>query len=295
MAFPDAFIHLARSNNWFLPSLISASGGLCLLGFWLSSCVLARPQHDDTEPVLFKEYSSLKSLTTASGHTYPRIRTLYYAHNQSSTLPLLVFVHGLGGSATQFEPLLTRLVSVAPCLAIDLPGCGRSDFLPANPAAYTTAAFAELVSAAITRYRDQRSNQQVILIGHSMGCSIAALLASAASPIYNCDIIGMIAICPRANAPSPKEVKAVEYLRWVPAPLFDIMRVFDRGFKGLNSQSITRMVGEGADVETRRLQHQYNQQLLCWEMVRESQPKTQFPLLCGVLLNTLIITKKHCG
>lgn len=261
---------LAASTS-YTKTLLSAGLGLLLLGSWRTGALrkLLGPaqQREPTEPGLFKKHSSFESFTTASGYTYPKIRVFYHAHPQAGKLPkdlpLLVFMHGLGGNATQFSPLLTSLTNVAPCLAIDLPGCGLSDFKPKDPAAYSTAAFAELLCAAIDRFRDRENNQQVVLIGHSMGCSIASLLASSVSPLQarlRVDyIIGMIAICPRANAPSPKEVAAVDRLRWVPALLFDVMRFFDRR-GGLNSPSVTRVVGKGADVETRQLQQRFNKQ-----------------------------------
>src|SRR5690606_35305023 len=128
------------------------------------------------------------------------------------SLPLLVFCHGLGGSVAQFAPLLKSLVNLGPCLAIDLPGCGRSSFAPTNWEAYGCHELAELVAMAIHEHLDMevpeqddpsdtdaemedadrdesRSNaksttrepQQIILIGHSMGTFHLALLASANS------------------------------------------------------------------------------------------------------------------
>ncbi|KAK4542887.1 hypothetical protein LTR36_006076 [Oleoguttula mirabilis] len=263
----QVFTQALVASTWYTKSLLSAGLGLVLLSAWRTVPLpkLLRPaqQRETSEPGLFMKHSSFESFTTASGYTYPKIRVFYHAHPQAGklpkNLPLLVFMHGLGGNATQFSPLLTSMVNVAPCLAIDLPGCGLSDFTPKDPGAYSTAAFAELLSAAIDRFRDRENNQQVVLIGHSMGCSITALLASSASPLQADYIIGMIAICPRANAPSPKEIAAVDRLRWVPAPLFDVMRFFDRR-GGLSSPSVTRVVGHGADVETRRLQQNFNKQ-----------------------------------
>lgn len=61
-----------------------------------------------TDPGLLKKHSTLKSYT-AGGIIYPSIRTFFHPHPQAAKLPskptplpLLVFVHGLGGSAAQF-------------------------------------------------------------------------------------------------------------------------------------------------------------------------------------------------
>lgn len=224
-------------------------------------------QNQASEPGLFKKHSRFESFTTYSGYTYPRIRVFFHPHPQAGKLPkdlpLLVFVHGLGGNVTQFGPLLKQMSNVAPCLAIDLPGCGQSDFKPNEPKAYTITAFAELLAAVIDCYRDSESNQGVVLIGHSMGCSISVLLSSSSSPLrqhLNASyIIGFVAICPRAGEPSEQEIAMVKRLRWLPPWLFDILRMFDRR-GGLNSRSITRVVGDSADRETRKLQQNFNEQ-----------------------------------
>jgi len=57
-----------------------------------------------------------------------------------------------------------------------LPGCGLSEFAPKDWEAYTTEALVELLGEIIKEYRVE--NQGVVLIGHSMGGSLGALLAS---------------------------------------------------------------------------------------------------------------------
>ena len=68
------------------------------------------------------------------------------------------------------------MVNLASCLSIDLPGCGLSEFAPKDWDAYTTEALVELLGDIIEEYRVE--NQGVVLIGHSMGGSLGALLAS---------------------------------------------------------------------------------------------------------------------
>lgn len=177
-------------------------------------------------------------------------------------LPLLVFVHGLGGSIAQFSPLLTSLVNAAPCLAIDLPGCGLSEFNPKTADAYTTDALAELVAVAIEKYRDAENGQKVILIGHSMGCSIAALLASSTSPharLISSHVVGFVAICPRAEPLTKKQASQLRWVRFLPVILFNLFRIWDRR-GGTESDSVLRYVGKDADAETKRLQLRFNEQ-----------------------------------
>ncbi|CZT25348.1 related to peroxisomal serine-active lipase [Ramularia collo-cygni] len=219
-----------------------------------------------SDPSLFKDNLRVESYTTPSGHTYRRVRTFYRKHTHTEKLPrdlpLLVFIHGMGGSMAQFGPLLNSLINVAPCLAIDLPGCGASSFSPRDIKAYTPACLAELVHAAIERVRAKYINQQVVLIGHSYGCSLAALLASSKSPLAHlCSnhIIGMVAICPRSTPLVETDIKKIKTLNWIPSPMFAAWRLLDRR-GGVNSTSVTRMAGKNADPETRRLQLRFNQQ-----------------------------------
>ncbi|KAM3424983.1 hypothetical protein BST61_g6953 [Cercospora zeina] len=218
-----------------------------------------------TDPGLLKARTTFKQYQTP-GHVYPRIRTFYNEHTQATKLPadlpLIVLVHGLGGSAAQFAPLLNSLTQIAPCLAIDLPGCGLSDFKPDDIEAYTTTAFAELLYVAIEEHRNKEANQKVVLIGHSMGCSIAALLASSSSPLRHlCSdrIISLIAICPRSRGVSAEELRGIRRVSYLPSVLFDLIRMADRR-GGVDSVSVTRVIGKDADLETKKLQLRYNQQ-----------------------------------
>ncbi|KAF1809394.1 hypothetical protein P152DRAFT_476523 [Eremomyces bilateralis CBS 781.70] len=255
-----------------------------------------------TDPGLLRKHTTFRPYTVPStGITYPRIRTFYRPHPYASklpsrprSLPLLVFCHGLGGSVAQFAPLLTSLVNLGPCLAIDLPGCGRSQFAPTNWEAYGCHALAELVATAIHEHLDMevpeqddasdsdaemelidldelqlkpksttREPQQIILIGHSMGTFHLSLLASATSPLSReaCQlrsrIIGIIPICPGTTTPSKKVTRIAKVLLNIPTPIFQAWRSIDqRG--GPQSASVLRFAGEDADEETRRLQWRYN-------------------------------------
>lgn len=162
----------------------------------------------------------------------------------------------------QFNPILVSLSNLASCLAIDLPGCGRSSFSPTSWEAYTTDALVQLLAVVIEAHRDVDGDQQVVLIGHSMGCSLAAMLASSSSPcahLMSARVSGLIAICPKADPPTEKQTRQLRKAAAIPALLFDLIRRWDRR-GGLNSDSVTRMAGLEADEETKRLQLRYNRQ-----------------------------------
>ncbi|KAF2720874.1 alpha/beta-hydrolase [Polychaeton citri CBS 116435] len=230
---------------------------------------------ETTDPGLLRKNSTFECYKTSVA-TYPAIRTFFTQHQHADKLPeglpLLVFIHGLGGSVAQFHKLLESLVNSAPCLAIDFPGCGRSEFAPKEDNAYTKEALAELVAVAIERYREKSATtgsasngQKVVLIAHSMGSTIAALLASSNSPVSHLladqyIVLGCIAICPSLLPPTnKKQIKGVKFLQRLPSFLFDLFRMWDkRG--GINSSSVIRFVGVNADVETKRLQLRWNEQ-----------------------------------
>ncbi|KAL9135819.1 MAG: hypothetical protein Q9175_002974 [Cornicularia normoerica] len=227
-----------------------------------------RSNAETTDPGLLKKHSSFESYTTSSA-TYPSIRTFYRLHphadklpSKPTPLPLLVFIHGLGGSLAQFNPLLTSLVNVAPCLGIDLPGCGRSAFSPTSWDAYTPKALAELLSVVIKQHCDRNEGQGAILIGHSMGCALSALVASTAissQAQQNVQVLAVVGICPQATLPSDKQIALFEKLLLVPTPIFDIWRTWDRR-GGPESASVARFVGKDADIEVKKLQVRFNEQ-----------------------------------
>ncbi|PSR79906.1 dual specificity phosphatase catalytic domain-containing protein [Coniella lustricola] len=218
-----------------------------------------------TDPDLLRNNSEIKSFTT-SRFTYPAVRIFYKPHprldelpNDPAPLPLLVFVHGLGGSVVQFQPLLSSLTHNSSCLAIDLPGCGLSELSPTAWDAYTNEALTELLDVVIATYRNKQAGQGVVLIGHSMGCSLSARLASPDASKIADHVMALIAICPPAGPPTAEQVNTFRKLLWIPTPVFDLWRSWDaRG--GVDSASIKRFVGADADLESRRLQKRFNRQ-----------------------------------
>lgn len=221
----------------------------------------------ETDPPLLRDNTEIKDYS-AAGYTYPGVRIFYRPRDKidelpsvPQPLPLLVFIHGLGGSAAQFAPLLTSLVPIASCLAVDLPGCGRSHYAETKWGAYTTESLCELLETIIEDYRDKDAGQQVVLIGHSLGTALCTHLASRDFS-HKTDLIdnisGLVAICPVSSPPAKRQVGVFKLLLWlVPEWLFNLWRRWDRR-GGPESKSVRRFVGEGADDESKRLQHIFN-------------------------------------
>lgn len=221
-----------------------------------------------TDPALLERNSQIKSYKTSRA-TYTGVRVFHRRHPHADKLPqdpapipLLVFVHGLGGSVAQFNSLLTSLTPIASCLAVDLPGCGRSDFAQRSWDAYSIDAMVELLETIIDEHRENDA-QSVVLIGHSMGASLCALLIHPRSPPrtkLSQHIAGLVAICPKADAPTEQETKKFKLLlSIIPEFLFDAWRAWDqRG--GPDSASVRRFVGQDDEPEMKRLQYMFNKQ-----------------------------------
>ncbi|KAK2612212.1 hypothetical protein QQS21_001788 [Conoideocrella luteorostrata] len=221
-----------------------------------------------TDPPLLRNNSQLKTYKT-SRFEYNNVRVFFRPHVKAAELPqtpapvpLLVCIPGLGGSVAQFYPLLSSLVDLAPCLSIDFPGGGRSQYTITSWDAYTPEAIGELLEIVIEDHLDKTSSQGVVLIGHSMGTALAAQLANTnVSHKMNLtqQIVALVAICPTAGPPDERKCNVFRWLLWVPGWIFALWRVWD-GLGGPDSSSVSRLVGEGADRELRIMQYRFNQQ-----------------------------------
>lgn len=85
--------------------------------------------------------------------------------------PTAVFVHGLGGSATNWTELAAGLAGRMHGIALDLPGFGRSD--PPAGDDYSVAAHAD----AVLRFLAGRG-ERVHLLGNSLGGAVALTVAA---------------------------------------------------------------------------------------------------------------------
>ncbi len=105
-------------------------------------------------------------------HYYEWIKT----PNSDCKKPVMVFLHGWGGSGRYWESTAQALSDQFDCLIYDLRGFGRSNLI--NPQTLSTQSLNyELIDYAhdLARLLDQLDLDQVYLNAHSMGGSIAAL------------------------------------------------------------------------------------------------------------------------
>ena len=119
--------------------------------------------------------ASLQGVTSWPGHSVDVAGQQIYIRttpgDDDSGEPAL-FVHGLGGAATNWTDLAGLLRARLAIEAIDLPGFGRSG--PARNGDYSLQAHANTVIA----YLDQAARGPVHLVGNSMGGAISIIVAA---------------------------------------------------------------------------------------------------------------------
>ncbi|MFN2494789.1 MAG: alpha/beta fold hydrolase [Pseudonocardiaceae bacterium] len=126
------------------------------------------PLHSGPLPMLRPDPPPWPGETIRSGGILLHVR-----HTPGPTqAELVTYLHGLGGSATNFTDLAGLVATRLPGMAIDLPGFGRS----APPAGfdYGPDSHAEVVAAFLASL----GRGPVHLVGNSMGGAVALLLAA---------------------------------------------------------------------------------------------------------------------
>jgi pimeloyl-ACP methyl ester carboxylesterase len=89
----------------------------------------------------------------------------------SEPKPVMVFLHGWGGSARYWESTARSLSDQFDCLLYDLPGFGRSPLSSSSLSNYALETYADDLAALL----DALGLEKVYLNAHSMGASIATL------------------------------------------------------------------------------------------------------------------------
>lgn len=132
------------------------------------------------------------------------------------SLAPLVFLHGWLRSTDEWRHLFGPLSSVSPCIALDLPGFGRSDI---PDAAYDIPFFRDTITAAL----DSLGLDRVRLVGHGLGGSVAFAIALAQPG----RVEGIFAASPTVY-PTPRRGLRTELFATSAIGRFYIERLFNR-------------------------------------------------------------------
>ncbi|CAO3616830.1 unnamed protein product [Mucor hiemalis] len=181
-----------------------------------------------------------------------KLRIVHIIHELGSKVPLIVFIHGLGGQVSQWKCQIEYFSRTAHILAIDLLGCGKSE-VAKDWESYSTES---LVNSVKELLLDRYKYPATVIIAHSYGCSIASFVA--ASPEIQAILKGLVLISPKEHIKDTQK-RNQNKLRWIPDWLFNCARTADRK-GGLNSKSVDRFLGsEEKDQDIRKRQ-------LCWNL-----------------------------
>ena len=93
------------------------------------------------------------------------------SYERRGTGPGILFVHGFGGNRTVWKDIASRLDRDHTTVCVDLPGSGDS---PPPPERSGSADF-ETIAGQLTSTVEELGIQPCIIVGHSMGGSLAAL------------------------------------------------------------------------------------------------------------------------
>lgn len=182
--------------------------------------------------------------------------------------PILVFIHGLGGQMSQFEPLISLLSQCSEIVSLDLPGFGNSKLKFDNKFKMVSNISnddKERISKSILKmnWNDFHINnivniiyefilqnipesKKIILIGHSMGTHLSVKL-SKRLPKHKIEGLILLSmpklfndIDVKQSPPNIKKSSILYAFTFIPS-LFRYFRVWDR-LPGLNSTSVIRQM-----------------------------------------------------
>ncbi|GAB3892505.1 alpha/beta fold hydrolase [Spirosoma agri] len=112
--------------------------------------------------------------------------------DQGSGPRTIVFMHYFGGSALEWQSVMTQLATTYRCIAIDLRGCGDSE---SSPTGYSVDDMADDVASLV----QAMELTDFVLVGHSMSGKIALALA-ARQPV---GLKSLLLVSPSPPVPEP--------------------------------------------------------------------------------------------
>lgn len=139
-------------------------------------------------------YRSLKPLASMEELVYPfPVKKQFLSHSGyniaymevGNSGPVVIFVHGLGSYSPAWKQNLAELSKQCRCIAIDLPGYGKSDKHPHS-------GLMSFYASIVNEFAEELKLGSVFLAGHSMGGQIAITTAL----LYPERVKGLILVAP---------------------------------------------------------------------------------------------------
>ncbi|GKT42964.1 monoacylglycerol lipase ABHD6 [Colletotrichum spaethianum] len=124
-------------------------------------------------------------MATSTYFTAPSGNTIHYLQSGTSSGPLLVCLHGLGGSSETFISILSTIPKSFNAVLVDFPGFGKSP-LNQNLKPVTVAGTVSDIHSLISSIRDSAgtsNSDKITFIGHSFGAIVALHYAAEYSDV----------------------------------------------------------------------------------------------------------------
>jgi len=123
--------------------------------------------------------------------------------------PSLVFLHGLLGSTTDWQPIVADLSADYQCICIDLPGHAGSQAVTANDFQHVQ----QLIIATLAQYQIDN----IVLVGYSLGARIAMTIATEQARNWPYTIDGLLLESghPGLNSSAEQLQRGLHDLGWV--------------------------------------------------------------------------------
>lgn len=136
---------------------------ILILGFFLSNILTTQAQNDTMRTVQYPYKVHYAAINDS-------LELAYF--DEGAGEQTLIMIHGLGSYAPAWGKVIESLKGQYRCIALDLPGYGKSS---SGDFSYSMSFFAETVATLI----EQLEIENPIVVGHSMGGQIALTLALA--------------------------------------------------------------------------------------------------------------------
>ncbi|CAG8576427.1 9869_t:CDS:2, partial [Acaulospora colombiana] len=244
-------LSISNVHHWLVSWPFNQSSAVIILticGLFLTPLLISRSSRRNINKVSEEEpiiQNNSKSVVVRN----KQYRAVHIPHELGSNVPLMVFIHGFGGQAAQWEHQLEYFSSAANVLAVDLLGCGKSE-VSNRPDDYKTESLVDDLEELLKSFPSENK----VLICHSYGCCLGAFLYQR---IKN-TVKAMTLISVKAEM-TEKEMNKRKLLKFTPDAFFDLIRALDRR-GGIHSQSVNRLLHDGASVSLRTKQLRWNLQ-----------------------------------
>lgn len=113
-----------------------------------------------------------------------------------------VFIHGLGSSSCFYKTIIPSLTKVTRCIALDMRGSGQSPLGGLNQSM-------DSIARDVASLLDSLNVKDVLVVGHSMGGTVASCLASMDKRVKGVVLLGPVNPSPQLTDVFEKRENAV--------------------------------------------------------------------------------------